>query len=288
MSERLARYASALLVSVVSTYCGFSRQAIGEPATSPTCSMSDAQAWQLALEDPQEEASPDYILRVTEAFIEQCPGRPEVPSARRIAGMAAGWADLPERAYEHFSEARYIADTDAHFMAMASALHQGDSDTAKDHQDGVFDDWLARLERRGAGTVSVETVEGGDILKVDLSVPGTQGQIEHLWVARPEGLAWPAGLRIETSPTLNAFHQLVAGENARTISHVRLYRCRSRTLLGQSDRPIDPQEMSALARQTLMAYLADPDLSEPGEFDVCLFGDYMLLEPTLRGAIATQ
>ena len=160
--------------------------------------------------------------------------------------MAAGWADLPERAYEHFSKARYVTDTGAHLMAMASALHQGDGDMAKAHHDGVFDNWLARLERRGAGTVSVETVEGGDILKVDLSSPGTRGEIQHLWVARPDGLGWPAGLRIETSRTLNAFHQLVAGEGARTIYHVRLYRCRSRTLLGQSDRPIDPQEMSSL------------------------------------------
>ncbi len=288
MRERLARYASALLVSAVSSYCGLSRHALAETAESPACSLADVQAWQLALDEPTEEASPAYILRVSEAFIDRCPGRPEVSSAHRMAGLAAGWSGKPELASDHFSKARSIRDTEALFMAMAAAGHDGAAGKMRAYADRAFDAWLARIERRRAGTITTEPVPGGEVLSVVFK-PTQGGTVtSRLWVARPDGDAWPAALSVQSDAQLTAFHRLVSGPEANSLTHVRLYRCRQRTLLGRSDKPVNNEDLEALARQSMTAYLAAPDYLEAGRFEVCLFAGHILPEPGIPGRVATQ
>ena len=55
MRTRLLRYAGALIVSLISLYSGEQRYAHAAPQDG--CSLSDVAAWQVALSDPQEEAT---------------------------------------------------------------------------------------------------------------------------------------------------------------------------------------------------------------------------------------
>lgn len=288
MRKRLARYASALLVSAVSSYCGLSRFALAEPADRPSCSLADVQSWQLALNEPQEEASPAYILRVSEAFIDRCPGRPEVSSAHRMAGLAAGWSGKPDVASDHFGKAEFIRDTEALFMAMAAAGHGGERSRMQAYADRAFDAWLARIERRGAGLIETETVPGGEVISVAFKPTEGDTVTSRIWVARPDGDAWPAALSVRSNAQLTAFHRLVSGPDAGSLTHVRFYRCRQRTLLGRSDQPIDGDDLETLARQSMTAYLAAPDRPQTGAFEICLFADDILPEPGIPGRVATQ
>lgn len=288
MRQRLARYASALIVSVVSSYCGLARYAAADAAQSPACSLRDAQAWQLSLDEPNEEASPAYILRVTEAFIERCPDRPEAASAHRIAGLSAGWAGQADLAYTHFAKAGHMRDTEALFIAMASAFHAGDEQAAAAFSADAFDAWVSRIARRGTGIATVETLPGGDIISVSFAPMQADAPTSRVWIARPANGAWPAALSVKSDAQLTAFHRLVSGKEAASLTHVRLYRCRQRTLIGRSDSPIDQGALETLARESMLAYLASPDRSAKGQFDICLFADDILPESGIPGRVATQ
>jgi hypothetical protein len=288
MRERLARYASALIVAAVSTYCGLARHALAESPGANPCSLNDVRAWQVSLDQPAEEATPGYILRVTEQFIQQCPSRPEISSAHRLAGLTAGWAGKPDQAARHFRQTRYLNDTEALFMAASADFHSGETDKARTWLDTALGAWIDRLERRMPGAVSIETIKGGRLISVSFPGTGDADSEQHLWLAWPDDEGWPSALSVRSSRQLNAFHRLVAGDGARTVSHVRLYHCRTRRLLARSSDVINTEILHGLARQTLSAYLAAPDKAAKGEFQVCHFAEDMLPDPAPAGRIATR
>ena len=287
MRDKIGRYTSALIVSLVSMYCGASRYAFAETPATQACGLNDALAWQMQLDAPEEEATPAYIRRITEDFIARCPNRPEVPSAHQVAGMAAGWEGLSEVSVQHFRKAGAMRDSDALFMAAAGELHTGNSDIAWALRDRAIALWTQRLAHRGAEVESFE-VRGGTIHAIRFAGPRASTGATHIWLAQPDGPGWPGVLTLQSSDQLNALHRLTAGEDAKPISHLRFVRCQSRRLLARTEDAFTEEELEELAEQSLTAYLADPDREGEEEYSTCILARHMLAEPQDPALLLTQ
>ncbi|MGB3625544.1 MAG: hypothetical protein WA989_06945 [Henriciella sp.] len=288
MRKRLLRYLSALIVSLICTYSGLQRVAFADEAPVRTCGLSDVSVWQMQLADPQEEASPDYVQRVTEDFIAACPNRPEIPEAHRIAARAAAWDDKPEDAARHFEQAGYIADVDSLFIYASVELALGEQAHAWQLRDEAIEIWLARLARRGVADVSIEEAKGGELISVRLQAGDPRQPRSHIWIARPSGAGWPSALTVSADRQLNALHKLRAGEHADDLAFVRLYRCRARRMLARTTEPLSDTQIAAGARLALSAYLADPDIPSSGEIESCAFVERILPDLSAASAFATQ
>lgn len=289
MRKRLLRYLSALIVSVICTYTGLQRVAHAETPEARDCSLSDVSFWQMQLEDPQdEEATPSYIQRVTEAFIAGCPNRPEVPEAHRIAALAASWDDKADEAANHFAEAGYMSDVESLFSYAAVQLALGEHADAWRLRDEAIEFWLARLVRRGVADVSVDEVRGGELISVRLEAGNPNQPRSHVWIAKPDGAGWPAALTVSADPQLNAIHKMYAGEGADMLRFVRLYRCNARRILARTSAPLSDEELDATARVALSAYLTDPDTPSSGEIETCVFAERILPDLSAAGAFAIQ
>ena len=282
MRTRLLRYAGALIVSLISLYSGEQRYAHAAPQDG--CSLSDAKAWQVALSDPQEEATPAYRRTVTERFIDRCAERPEIEDAHRIAAMAAAWEGKPETAAAHFEAAGYTSDTEALMMHAAVRFALGEETRASALRDEAVESWIARLVRRGIASIEIEETADGKIIAVTFDRTDREMRVSHLWIAVPRGAGWPAALSITSERQLTAFHRLRAGADAPALRHVRLYRCQSRRLLARSSQPLSAADVAGAARLGLSAYLGDPDVPAPGKLEACLFDGYIL--PQISPALA--
>lgn len=274
MRKCLLRYLGALLVSLISTYSGMKRYALAD--TPATCSLSDVTAWQMALEEPAEEETPAYRQRVTEAFLAKCPDRPEAPEAHRIAGLAAAWDGDPATAADHFSQMGYVTDSQTLMMHAAVSFAEGNKATARKARDEAIEFWMSRLVRYRLADVGVEQVRGGEIIRVRFHVTDPETQVSHLWIARPEGAAWPAAISVTSERQLNALFRLRTGSTANSLRHVRLYRCRTRRLLARTNDTMTADEMETAAMMGLAAYLEDPDVPAKGELEPCLFDSRIL------------
>lgn len=286
MRKRLLRYLGALLVSMICAYSGAQRYAAAEPGGS--CTLSDVAAWHAALDDPQEEATPLYRQTVTEAFLSRCPDRPEAPGAHQVAGIAAAWVGDIEAAAAHFDRAGYVTDSETLLMHAAVRFAKGEADRARALRDEALEHWIARLERQALADIEIEETLAGELISVRFRQTDPETQVSHLWIARPEAAAWPAALSVTSERQLNALFRLRAGEGAKALRHVRLYRCRARKVLARTNEPIGDGDMNAAARESLIAYMADPDVPAPGEVEACLFDGRILPKVSRARSIPLQ
>ncbi|MEQ8558381.1 MAG: hypothetical protein RIB03_08690 [Henriciella sp.] len=288
MRKRLLRYLSALLVSVISTYSGMQRYALADAVDEQGCGLSDVAAWQVLLEDPQEEATPAYRQSVTEAFLKACPERPEAGSAHEIAGMAAAWAGNVDDAARHFEAMGYTTDSETLLMHAAVRFALGEDTYALKLRDEAIEHWMSRLVRYGLADVGIEETPQGELIRVRFLETNPETQVSYLWIAKPKAAAWPAALSITSERQLNALFRLRAGDEAEALRHVRLYRCRARKVLARTNEPIKEADMDAAAMAGLRAYMADPDRPEAGALNACLFDGQILPEISRTKAIPVQ
>lgn len=286
MRTRLLRYVGALIVSLVSTYSGLQRQAYAEAKVS--CNLSDVAAWQMALENPADEGTPAYMQAVSEAFIERCPGRPEIAEAHRIAGMSAAWEDRIDEAADHFDKAGYITDAETLLMHAAVRLALGETERAWAMRDEAIEHWISRLVRRGLASVEIEDSYRGELIRVTFSQSDPETRLSSLWIAKPNGEGWPAALSVSSERQLTAFHRLVAGDDAPALRYVRFYRCNARRLLARSQTPLSDDDVAEAARLDIVAYLANPDIPRKGALQPCLFDGEILPEIDPVTAIPLQ
>ena len=247
MRKTLLRYAGALLVSVVSTFSGLSRFALAEPPAVPACSLNDVSAWQAALSNPTEEATPAYTVRVTEAFINRCPNRPEVPEAHRLAAISSVWDGDARAAVRHFEQVGHMTDSKSLLLYTAASLAVGDDDAAWKLRDAAISSWLERLDRRRQAEIKTTETSTGTILSVAFRQVDADNPVSQLWLAWPHGAGWPAALSVSSEAQLNAFHRLRAGEDAADVKHIRLYRCRARRLLARTTEAVSPEDVEETA-----------------------------------------
>lgn len=276
----LGRWSFATLTSAVTTLLGL----YGDPfafGDEAYCSLSDVAAWQIQLEEPTEEATPDYVYRVTTEFLTQCPNRPEVRQAHAVAAMAAVDADDATRAVGHFENALPLSSLQAQFYYSAALLASGDSNSAWDIRDQMVLDWTKRLKRNRSITLDQTSVRGGTVYRVTYNAIDPETGFRVAFVAVPNGAGWPATVTLGSERQISAFHRLRAGQDTTPLRHIDLYRCTGRRLLARSDASLSISETTQTAERSLMAYLANPDTAygENGAIIPCLWPERLLPAP---------
>lgn len=252
-------------------------------AQTGDCSLRDVAAWQTQLVAPDEEATPAYILAVTEAFLNACPERPEVREASKIAAMAATDKGEAAKAVAHFAKAGWLYDDNARFYYAAALLANGQPGEAWAVRDLMVADWLERMSYDSQIEIETRQVRGGTIHAVRFMRPDKQTGIGAAWIAVPDGAGWPATLTIGSVRQVTAFHRLRAGAETPALRHVDLYRCRARRLLAKAQTAIPRGEVETAALTTLIGYLDSPDMlakTEKGQpLATCLWPGRLLPRP---------
>ncbi len=270
LSKRTKRYIGAAVATAVTTVLAMS--ALSE-ADAQTCSLRDVTGWQLALSDPLEEQSPEYIRDITETFLEMCPERPEFFEASRIAGMAATDMGDAKSAVSHFRNAGRMNSLLANFYAISAFAANGDERAAWRTRDQMVERWRNRLERSDQVSVSAEPVDLGMIYQLSFLDIDEESGTRAAWVAVPYGPGWPATLSFSSDRMRLALRRTGTDQASPDFRYVDLNRCRGRRTLGRIDASVPSPDFDAAARASLTAYLADPDLpkASDSEIDLCVW-----------------
>ena len=255
-TKRTCRYAGAAIAAAVTTFIGWAGLANADPVA---CSLNDVTAWQLALNDPEYEQSPDHILEVTAACLGKCPDRPEQPDASRIAGIAAADMGEAERAVQHFQAAGRMRDLMSNFYAIASFAAIGEEASAWRLRDQMVDGWHARLDQHPAVSVSVMPSHNGTIYQVYFTQSDEDTGVKAVWVGVPNGPGWPATLSFSKDPFRLGLKRIRAAEDRTEYRYVDLHRCLGRRALGAIAKRLSVKEFDAAASASLAAYMAHPD-----------------------------
>ncbi|MEO1659867.1 MAG: hypothetical protein AAFR51_02680 [Pseudomonadota bacterium] len=256
LSNRVKRYIGAAIAAGVTTFIALGM--IPE-ANAQTCSLGEAMAWQVALNDPDVEQSPDYIREVTETFIAACPDRPEIPEAHQIAGIAAADMRDTNAAIHHFRNAGPMRDLMANFYAMASFLAAGEARETWRLRDRVIESWRSRIERHPHTTIDSEPTPHGMIYAVNFP-PGSRGSGPRAaWVAVPFKAGWPATLSVSDRGFIVALRKTRGSNSQAQDRYIELNRCHHRRTMGRIDASVSSVDFDATARASLTAYLANPD-----------------------------
>ena len=279
--KTLGRWVFAAITAVITTLLGL----YGDPIAvgqEVDCGLQDVTAWQKQLTAPTEETSPDYVLRVTEAFIDACPTRPEIREAHRIAAMAAVDLDDAERALAHFDQALPLPTLQAQFYYTAALLAAEEPDEAWAVRDDMIASWMRKIKRNRYVMLDEATVPGGRVYHLTYSdAADHETGFRMAFVAVPNGAGWPATVTLGADRQVTAFHRLRAGQEAKPLRHIDLYRCRGRRLLARSDETLSLEETSLAAETSLTAYLASPDteFGSDGKISPCLWPERLLPGP---------
>ena len=281
-TKRVLRYIGAAIAAGVTTFIALKGYAHAE---TRTCSIHEATAWQLALNDLEVEQTPEYILGVTESFLNTCPARPEFADASRVAGIAAADIGDAERSAAHFRNAGPMRDHASNFYAMASFAASGDDQAAWRLRDQLIERWRSRLDRHPLISVSAEPTEQGMIYQIYFAQPDPEQGLSAAWVGVPYGPGWPATLTFSKDPFRLQLRKVRTSDEATDFRYVDLHRCRGRRALGEIATSLSVTEFDAAARASLTAYMANPDLPpayEGGPISSCVFPGRLLPNPPLR------
>lgn len=261
LKNKYLRWTSAVIASVICTAIGMSgaQFAYSEEAR---CTLRDVSAWQDRLNDPLEEATPEYRLRVSEDFIEDCPGRPEVRRAHRLAGLAALDGGLAKAAANHLERGRTDFEPlgmRAWFGLIAAKLELGDEASAWKERDAMIGHWRDKVSADGLAEINTHKVQDGTIYKAEFIALEPDEYVRAVWVAVPKGKGWPSAVVLGSEKFRSSMYKLRAKNTAR-LEHIDLIGCRERITLTQSEGqlPIPVADRAAMAAATL--YLEEPEL----------------------------
>lgn len=284
LSKRKRRYIGAIIATTVTTLLALVSLPI---ADAQSCTIQDATRWQLALHDREEEQSPDHIRRVTEAFLNACPDRPERYDASRIAGIAAADMGDAKAAAQHFKAAGRMTNLLSNFYAMGSFLAVGEDRLAWRVRDETVEAWRSRLERHPGVSVSASAQRHGMIYQVFFEAPDKDTRLRTAWVAVPFGPGWPATLGFSSDRMRLAFRRTSAGGREQEVEFVDLNRCLGRRTLGEITTPMTAQTYRDTALSSLNAYLAAPDIPRgkaKREIQICTWPSRLLPGPPKRAS----
>lgn len=283
LSKRTKRYLGAAVATAVTTFLAMS--ALLE-ANAQSCTLRDATDWQIALSDPLEEQSPDYIRRVTEQFLKDCPERPEFFEASRVAGMAATDMGDAKDAATHFRNAGRMSNLLANFYAISAFAAAGDDRKAWRTRDQMIERWRNQLERSDMVSVSAEPVENGMIYQLSFRSTQRQDSTRAAWVAVPYEAGWPATLSFSRDRMRLALQRTRTDPNEADFHYVDLNRCHGRRTLGRIDANYSSTEFDAAARASLTAYLANPDQPQAtsSKIELCVWPARLLPSAPKRGS----
>ncbi|MEM6534686.1 MAG: hypothetical protein AAF613_03505 [Pseudomonadota bacterium] len=274
------RWSGAAIAAATATLVGLYPAPSAMPGEDG-CSLSDVMVWQSQINDPQEEATPDYLRRVSEAFVRECPERPEVTHAHKIAGLAANTLGDTRAAITHFEGAGWARDMTANFAYAAALLAEGEAERAWQVRDDIVAAWRAKIERSAEVDLSIHELEAGKVLR--LTFAGAGGAPQTSWTAIPDGPGWPATLSAGKDRALTAFRNMRDAGRAPDLRVIDFYRCGGRRILARLDQPVDMAELDRAALTAMAAYLARPDEtvanSTEDRLSMCLWPQRLLPSP---------
>lgn len=282
LSKWVRRYIGAAIAAGVTTFIALEGYA---QSTSDMCSVHEATAWQLALNDLEIEQTPEHVLAVTEAFLTACSSRPEFYEASRVAGIAAADIGDPALAARHFGNAGPMRDHLSNFYAMAAFAASGDEPAAWRLRDQMIERWRSRLERHPQISVSATATDQGMIYQIYFTQTDEAQGLRAAWVAVPYGPGWPATLTFSKDPFRWQLRKVRASEDLTEFRYVDLHRCQHRRALGEIATSLSVTEFDAAAHASLTAYMANPDVPFPyqgGPVRPCIFPGRLLPNPPLR------
>ena len=278
ISRRKRQCVSAIIASIVTTIVAMT--AISA-ADAQTCTLRDVDAWHSALNDPQMEQSPDYILEVTETFIRACPMRPERFEAHRIAGMAAADHGDVTAAVQHFRDAGRMTNVLANFYAISVYATAGDHRTAWRTRDQMVEAWRSRLERDPNLSVSAIPHRKGMIYEIGFGDGHFSDEPQTTWVAVPFGPGWPASLSLSGDGFRASLRAEVSDTGGTVPVFYDLNRCGGRSNLDIVSSSIAGEDFHDSAMRTLTRYLADPDrpTTRSKQIELCVWPSRLLPSP---------
>lgn len=264
------RLIAAVLTAGITTWIGLSaidRKANANTADLMTasCTQSDIAVYHDLMEYPEEEATPAYVLAVSEAFLETCSEHPDARKIRLQAAEAALNAGHARATIRHLEAAQafdYTLSLSDRFRLMAALAASGRETEAWIERDEAVEAWLAKLSENGLAVVETETLTDGVIYAVQFSAVEEDSRIRAIWLAVPDGDGWPAAVNLGSDSFRAAMHAIRASEGAPRLQHVDLVRCRSRYTLGKAEGDISVKAAERAARPLLEVYLRAPDRLE--------------------------
>lgn len=279
LSKRKRRIISAIIATTVTTLLALSAVSSAE---AQSCTIQDATNWQLAINDREQELSPDYIRANTEAFLKACPERPEFYDASRIAGIAAADMGDAQAAAQHFKNAGRMTNLLSNFYAMGSFLATGEDRRAWRIRDVTVESWRSRLDRHPQVSVAALAQKHGMIYQVNFATPDKETKLRAAWVAVPYGPGWPATLGFSSDRMRLALKRTSSESGGAVAEFIDLNRCLGRRTLGEVKTPMSTQMYQQTATASLNAYLASPDIPrgrEKRDIQICTWPSRLLPGP---------
>ena len=222
------------------------------------CSLQDVRQYRDALLYPSQEATPDYIRRLSEDFIRRCPERPESGEALLNAASASMDSGDPLAAAAYFDDAgtrgaSMTAIQQFDHARMLMAIGRGGQGQIR--QGEAARTWLTALNRDGEKQVTLSGLPGGVIISVRFET----GDVRALWVALPYMAGLPASVSLRADPVRRALTGLRGERQAAAITWLEHHTCARSWPLSRRAGEMTLAQAEALARAALRAYLSAPD-----------------------------
>lgn len=249
---------SAIIASGVCALIGFAQYAHGEAR----CGLSDTGRFHEAVTHPVEEASPAYLLRTSETFIDDCPDRLEIREAHLIAARAALDLGKADRAAAHYDAALRAGARLKPAQRMdqsVTLMVTGEAARAREARNIAVSDWLSGLDAAGAARLSAREFASGTIYSVRYTTPLRRPGVTALWLAVPAGDGLPAAILIRNAPQQAAWRAIRTGSAAGPLIVAEQLSCRQSTRLGDVTDTLTLDELERGAVGDLLTYLKQPD-----------------------------
>jgi len=233
-------------------------------ADEARCTLKDVSEWQDLLENPVEEATPLYRLSVSEDFIADCPNRPEVRRAHRLAGVAALDGGLAADAVEHLERGRTPYDplgTRAWFGLIAARLETGNETEAWKERDALVSHWLEAVNKDGLAEVDTHDVQGGTVYAANFIALEPGDYVRAVWLAVPDGKGWPSAVVLGSEAFRSSMHNLRTSSSKR-LEHIDLIGCQERITLTQSEGELPSSIAEKAALAAAIVYLEEPEMPQ--------------------------
>ena len=275
ISHRKRQCISAIIATTVTTIIAMNAIASAE---AQTCTLKDVNAWHVALNDPQVEQSPDYILDVTQAFLSACPMRPERFKAHQVAGMAAADQGDVSTAIRHFRDAGWMTNRFANFYAISVYATAGDHRAAWRTRDQMVEAWRSRLERHPRVSIEALPARAGMIYEIIFSDTHAPDGAQQVWVAVPFGPGWPASLSLSKGGLRASLRAEVSDSDRTAAAFYDFNRCVGRSSLDVSATTMPDADMREGVIDLLTRYLAKPDrpAARSKRIDLCVWPTRLL------------
>ena len=287
----MKRIFGSLAAAVTSHIMAFGLPAHGDEI----CGLREVAAYQKALAEPNEEATPAYILKIATRFLETCPDRYEVRDVHVVAARAAldnGQADIAAEHYAKAVTAGLRLTPAARLDQSVALLASGEPLQSRAARNQAVLDWLTNLYQKDAASLSVKSIAGGLIYHADFTGTVSDPAVSEVWLAVPDGPELPSAVVGYRDDVRAAWKNLRRQAPIDTLNVLAHRTCRDRNVLMEVVDGDLPSEAGAHAIETLKVYLSAPEgvvETAPGApIASCLGLEHMFYVPAKAGAAPTR